>query len=323
MIVVQTPLRISFSGGGTDFEEFYSKEPGAVLSTAINLSVYIIVKERFDDRIYINYSKKEIVDNVDNLEHDLVREAMRMTGVNKGVEITTLADVTSEGSGLGSSSSFTVGLLHALYAYKGELPTAEKLAQEACHIEIDILKHPAGKQDQYIAAYGNLRFIKFNGDIIVEKVELPRGLKQRLSRNLMLFYTGKTRKSGILLESQRNNIEAKHAELIEMRNLAYEAKDCLIRGKLDDFGEILHRGWECKKKLTDKVSNDDIDGMYTRAREAGAIGGKICGAGGGGFLLLYCRPEKQETVRSALNYLTEYAFSLKEDGSKVIFNYQG
>ena len=156
MIVVQTPLRISFCGGGTDFEEFYSKEEGAVLSSAINLSVYIIIKERFDNKVYVNYSRKEIVDNIDNLEHDLVREAMRLTGVKSGVEITTLADVTSEGSGLGSSSSFTVGMLHALYAYKGELPTSEKLAAEACKIEIDTLKHPIGKQDQYIAAFGGL-----------------------------------------------------------------------------------------------------------------------------------------------------------------------
>lgn len=323
MIIVKTPLRISFLGGGTDFEEFYSKQEGAVLSTAINLSVYIIVKERYDNKIYINYSRKEIVDNIDQLEHELAREAMRLSGITSGVEITTLADVTSEGSGLGSSSSFTVGMLHALYGYKGELPTSEKLAGEACNIEIDILNHPIGRQDQYIAAYGNMRFITFNGRIDVEKVELPRELKQRLNRNLMLFYTGKTRRSATILESQRNNIKARWAELTEMKKLAYEARDCLLRGALDDFGEILHRGWEYKKKLTDKVSNGDIDEMYARARQAGAIGGKICGAGGGGFLLLYCRPEKQEEVRNSLGYLNEYTFSLEEDGSKVIFNYRG
>jgi D-glycero-alpha-D-manno-heptose-7-phosphate kinase len=323
MIVVQTPLRVSFLGGGTDFEDFYCKEEGAVLSTAINLSVYIIVKERYDGYIYINYSRKEIVDSIDKLEHELAREALRLTGVKGGIEITTLADVTSEGSGLGSSSSFTVGMLHALYAYKGELPTAERLADEACQIEINKLARPIGKQDQYIAAYGNLRFIRFNGSISAERVELPRDVKQRLNRNLMLFYTGKSRKSATVLGSQKNNIESRRGELAEMRKLAYEAKDCLCRGDLDDFGEILHRGWEFKKRLTDKVSNVDIDEMYSRAREAGAIGGKICGAGGGGFLLLYCRPEKQEDVRRTLSYLTEYTFSLKEDGSKVIFNYQG
>jgi len=323
MIIVQTPLRISFLGGGTDFEEFYSKQEGAVLSTAINLSVYIIVKERFDDFIYINYSKKEIVDNVDKLEHELAREALRLTGVQGGIEITTLADVTSEGSGLGSSSSFTVGMLHALYAYKGELPTAERLADEACKIEISILGRPIGKQDQYIAAYGNMRFITFNGRIDVERIELPRELKQRLNRNLMLFYTGKTRKSATVLESQKNNIESRREELGEMRRLAYEARDTLLHGSLDSFGEILHYGWEYKKKLTDKVSNSDIDEMYSLARQAGAIGGKICGAGGGGFLLLYCRPERQEDVRRALSNLREYSFNLQEDGSKVVFNYRG
>ncbi len=323
MIVVQTPLRISFLGGGTDFEGFYSKEEGAVLSTAINLSVYIIVKRRFDGRIYVNYSRKEIVDNIDELEHELVREAMRLTGVRGGIEITTLADVTSEGSGLGSSSSFTVGMLHALYAYKGELPTAERLAREACQIEIDILGRPIGKQDQYIAAYGGMRFIKFNGCIDVQRLELDGDLKQRLNRNLLLLYTGKTRKSASVLESQRSNIESRRAELREMKKLAYEAAGCLTQGKVDNFGEIMHCGWEFKKRLTDAVSNTDIDDMYTRARKAGAIGGKICGAGGGGFLLLYCRPESQEQVRQALPDLQEYNFRLKEDGSKVIFDYQG
>jgi len=193
MIVVQTPLRISFLGGGRDFEEKYAKEGGAVLSTAINLSVYIIVKERYDDFIYINYSKKEIVDKIEKIEHELAREAMRLVGIPGGVEITTLADVTSEGSGLGSSSSFTVGMLHALYTYKGELPTAETLAEQACRIEIDTLGRPIGKQDQYIAAYGNMRFIKFhNSSIAVEKVQIDKETKKCLNRNLLLFYTGRS-----------------------------------------------------------------------------------------------------------------------------------
>lgn len=324
MIVVQTPLRISFLGGGTDFEDYYAKEGGAVLSTGINLSVYIIVKKRYDDFIYINYSKKEIVESVNRIEHELAREAMRMTGIESGVEITTLADVTSEGSGLGSSSSFTVGLLHALYAYKGELPTAQLLAEQACNIEIDILHRPIGKQDQYIAAYGNMRFIEFHDSTIcLEKVQIDKETKQRLNRNLLLFYTGRSRKSDTILESQKNNIEARRNELSEMKKLAFEARDCLLKGALDDFGEILHQGWEYKKQLTDNVSTTEIDNYYALARQAGAIGGKICGAGGGGFLLLYCRPEKQEEVRRSLNLLREYSFNLKEDGSKVIFNYQG
>jgi D-glycero-alpha-D-manno-heptose-7-phosphate kinase len=324
MIVVQTPLRISFLGGGTDLKDYYAKEGGAVLSTAISLCVYIIVKKRFDDKIYVNYSKKEIVDNVDSLEHELVREAMHLTGVRSGIEITTLADITSEGTGLGSSSSFTVGMLHALYAYQGELPTAEKLADEACRIEIDVLQHPIGKQDQYIAAYGNMRFIKFEkSSVSVEKVELPSEIKQRLNRNLMLFFTGKHRRSSTILESQKENINQRLTELTAMKQLAYEARECLQKGELDNFGEILHRGWEYKKTLTEKVSNSDIDRDYALARQAGAIGGKLCGAGGGGFLLIYCRPEKQEEVRYSLKHLTEYTFNFQQDGSKVIFNYQG
>jgi len=323
MIVVQTPLRISFLGGGTDFEDYYAREGGAVLSTAINLSVYIIVKERYDDFIYINYSRKEIVESVSKLDHDLAREAMRLVGIDRGVEITTLADVTSEGSGLGSSSSFTVGMLHALYAYKGELPTARDLSEQACRIEIDILKRPVGKQDQYIAAHGGLRFITFNDTIDIQRVELPKETKQRLNRNLMLFYTGKSRKSSTVLESQKNGIDTHLAELAEMKKMAYEARDCLQQGALDDFGEILHRGWEFKKRLTDRVSSSEIDTFYSLARRAGAIGGKICGAGGGGFLLVYCRPENQEYVRRALGCLREYTFRLQEDGSKVVFNYQG
>ena len=249
---------------------------------------------------------------------------MSLLGVNHGIEITTLADITSEGSGLGSSSSFTVGMLHALHAYKGDLPTADDLASQACKIEIDTLKRPIGKQDQYIAAYGGLRFITFNGHgIHAERVELSREMKQRLNRNLMLFYTGLNRKSATVLESQKNNIGSRIYELGRMKKFAFEACQCLRNGAFDDFGEIMHQGWEYKKTLAEKVSNTDIDSYYTAARNAGAIGGKICGAGGGGFLLVYCKPEKQDAVREALKPLREYAFNLKDDGSKVIFNYQG
>jgi len=323
MIVVQTPLRVSFAGGGTDFEDYYVKEGGAVVGTAINLSVYAILKERYDNRIYVNYSRKEIVDSIDALEHSLVREAMRLTGVSHGIEVTTLADVTSEGSGLGSSSSFTVGMLHSLYTYRGELPTAEQLADEACKIEIDILKRPIGKQDQYYAAYGGLRFFTFNGSgVSVERIDLQKDVKQRLNRNLMLFYTGLTRQSSSVLEAQKDNIDARMKELAELKKLAYEVRDSLTGGNLDYFGELLHRGWEIKKKLAEKVSNSSIDIWYEKARAAGAIGGKICGAGGGGFLLVYCRPEKQEAVRIAMRPLAEYDFGIHEDGSKVIFNYR-
>ena len=322
MIVVQTPLRMSFAGGGTDFDEFYLSHGGAVISTAIDKYVFIIVKERFDDLICLNYTKRERVERVDDLQHELVREAMRMTGVSKGVEITTLADIPAEGTGLGSSSSVTVGLLQALYTYQGELTTAKKLAEEACRIEIDILKHPIGRQDQYIAAYGNLRFITFSdAGVEVEKVELPPEEKRRLNDALLCFYTGVTRKAREILEEQKANINDRLNVLGEMKKLAFQAKGAIMRGAFDEFGEILHSSWELKKTLASKITNPQIDEWYEAARKVGAIGGKITGAGGGGFLLLYCPKEKQDAVRKTLK-LRELPFRFESDGSKVIFNYR-
>jgi D-glycero-alpha-D-manno-heptose-7-phosphate kinase len=323
MIVVQTPLRISFLGGGTDFEDFYLNHGGAVLSTAIDKYVFVIVKERFDDMIYVNYSKKEIVDSFDKLEHELVREAMRITEVTKGVEITTLADVPAHGTGLGSSSSLTVGLLQALYAYRGELKTAETLAREACRIEIDTLGKPIGRQDQYIAAYGNMRFITFNNSgIELQKIELPPEDKRRLSENLLLFYTGLATNSTEVLTEQKANIDDHRETLSQMRGFAFEAKDVILAGAFDELGKLLDRSWKLKKQLASKISNAKIDEMYEAARRAGAIGGKIAGSGGGGFLLLYCPKERQDEVRRALKGLTELPFHFEPDGSKVIFNYR-
>jgi D-glycero-alpha-D-manno-heptose-7-phosphate kinase len=322
VIVVQTPLRISFVGGGTDFDEFYSSHGGAVISTAIDKYVFVVVKERFDDLIYLNYTRREQVERVDDIRHELIREAMRITGVSKGIEITTLADVPAEGTGLGSSSSVTVGVLQALYAYQGELRTAETLAQEACRIEIDILKHPIGRQDQYIAAYGNLRFITFSdAGIEVEKVELSPEAKRRLNDNFLCFYTGMTRKASEILEEQKANINDRLKGLVEMKRLAFRAKGAVMQGAFDELGEILHSSWELKKTLASKITNPQIDERYEAARKAGAIGGKITGAGGGGFLLLYCPKEKQDAVRRALK-LRELPFRFEPDGSKVIFNYR-
>ncbi len=323
MIVVETPLRLSFLGGGTDFDDFCLNYGGAVLSTAINKCIYIIVKERFDDMVYVNYSQKEIVTSVDELKHELVRETMKMTGVEKGIEITTLADVPSEGTGLGSSSAITVGLLQALYAYQGQIVPAAVLAEKACQIEIDILEKPIGRQDQYISAYGNMRFITFSdGDIEVEKIELPPEDKRRLSDALLLFYTGIARKSSDILSEQKTNINQQRTTLLEMKKLAFQARDAIVEGAFDEFGEIMHRGWELKKSLASKISSSQIDEIYLAARNAGAIGGKITGAGGGGFLLLYC-PEKQDEVRRSLKGLRELPFHFQPDGSKVIFNYRG
>ena len=323
MIIVQSPLRISFLGGGTDFEDFYLKHGGAVLSTAINKYVFVIVKERFDDMIYVNYSKKEIVDSIDKLEHDLVREAMRITGVTKGIEITTLADVPAHWCGLGSSSSVTIGLLQAFYTYQGESQTAEVLAREACQIEIDTLGKPIGKQDQYIAAYGNMRFITFNnGAIKLEKIHLSSEDKRGLNENLLLFYTGLATSSYEILSEQKANINGRLEILSEMRGLAFEAKDAILAGAFDELGKLLDRSWKLKKQLASKISNSKIDEIYKAALKAGAIGGKISGSGGGGFLLVYCPKERQDEVRKALKGLGELPFRFEQDGSKVIFNYR-
>lgn len=323
MIIVEAPLRLSFLGGGTDFEDFYLKHGGAVLSSAINKRIYIIVKERFDDMIYVNYSQKEIVDDVGKLKHDLVREAIRLSGITRGIEITTLADVPSEGTGLGSSSALTVGLLQALYAYQGITVTAATLAEEACHIEVEILGRPIGRQDQYIAAYGNTQFITFNGNgIKMEPVPVSPEDKRKLSDSLLLFYTGNGRRSSDILAEQKSNIGKQISTLNQLKVLAYKAREALCEGSLDELGEIMHQGWELKKGLASKITNPLIDDVYQRARRAGAIGGKISGAGGGGFLLLYCRREKQDDVRQAVNGLRELPFRFQPDGSKVIFNYQ-
>ena len=322
MIITQTPLRISFAGGGTDFEEFYRKDGGCVISSAIDKYIYVIVKERFDDKIRVGYSTTEMVDSVDEIQHELVREAMRKVGISKGIEIATMADVPSEGSGLGSSSSVTIGLLNALYAYKGEAQPAEKLAREACEIEINTLGKPIGKQDQYIAAYGGLRVFCFNpdGGVDVQTVALDEDLRRQLGEGLMLFFTGTTRQSSVILSEQRVNIESRREVLCEMKSQVSSMRECIESGRLNKLGRILHEGWECKKRLAGAISNGQIDEMYEKAIDAGAVGGKVAGAGGGGFLLLCCPPDRQESVRKALQGMKELAFRLERDGAKIIFN---
>ncbi len=325
MIIVQTPLRISFAGGGTDLKDFWKEEEGWVVSSAIDKYVYVIVKERFDDKIYVNYSEKEIVDSVDEIQHELVREAMKMTGIAYGIEITTLADIPSDGgSGLGSSSSVTVGLLNAFYAFKGIQQPAELLAQQACQIEIDILGKPIGKQDQYIAAYGGLRFFKFqkNGHVDVEKLPVYNENYRKMGSNLMLFYTGITRSADKILKSQKENTADKIDFLKTIKYQAAEIREYLLTNQFDRMGEVLRKTWECKKQLANGITLPEIESMYRKALEAGALGGKISGAGGGGFLLLYCPREKQNQVREVLKNYREFPFLLEQDGSKVIFNYR-
>ena len=290
MIITQTPLRIGLLGGGTDLPDYYREHGGRVLNCAIDKYIYVIVKQRFDDDIYVNYSKKEIVSTIDDLEHELVREAMRMTGVVKGVEITTLADIPSAGSGLGSSSAVTVGLLNALFAYQGHQVSAEELAERACTIEIERCGKPIGKQDQYIAAFGGIRDIRFGPgeEVVAEELGLSAAERRALQHQIMLFYTGITRSADTILAEQNANIAATRPQLDLLRDLAGFAVDRLRSGDVDAIGPALRESWEAKRKLASGVSNGQIDDAVGRALDAGATGAKLTGAGGGGFLLVIC-----------------------------------
>ncbi len=322
MVITQTPLRISFAGGGTDLEAYYRHEDGMVISSTIDKYIFVIIKERFDNRIVLNYSRNETVDHVDEIKHELIREAMKKTGIDNGVEISTLADIPSEGSGLGSSSSLVVGLLNAFYQFQGEQVPAEQLAREACEIEIDICKKPIGKQDQYIAAYGGIRTIVFHkdGSVDVEKLVLNDTNWRRFGSNLLLFYTNTTRKSSDILTEQREQTAGHLEVLAEMKNQVPKVKESILSDTFHAVGRNLHHGWELKKRLASRISNTQIDEVYKRALDAGALGGKISGAGGGGFLLLYVPREQQDSLRYALKGLAELPFFLEQDGSKVIFN---
>jgi D-glycero-alpha-D-manno-heptose-7-phosphate kinase len=323
LIIVQSPLRISLFGGGTDFPDFFHQEGGCVLSTAIDKYIFVVIKQRYDDLLRVGYTRTELVDSVEKIEHELIRQALIKTGISKGVEITTMGDIPA-GSGLGSSSTVTVGALHAMYAYLNESVPASRLANEACDIEIKELNKPIGIQDQYISAFGNLRFIKFHTDgvVHVENVDMDPMIKKRLNENLLIFFTGITRKASSILTEQQSNIEQHRTILREMKSIAHEALSELVSGNIDAIGYLLDKSWKLKKQLSSRINNGYIDELYQAGLSAGALGGKISGAGGGGYLLLYCPYEKRDSVRRALSSLKELPFQLEPDGSKVIFNYQ-
>lgn len=323
LIITQTPLRISFFGGGTDFPEFYRYEEGCVLSTAINKYIYVNIKDRFDDLVRVGWTKTELVSDINAIEHELVREALRLTGLKHRVEISTMADIPSAGSGLGSSSAVTVGVLNAIHTYLNQICAADTLAQEACQIEINALGKPIGKQDQYIVSYGGLRFIRFSAEdkVVIETIDLGGDEHRRFSQHLMLFYTGLTRRAETILSEQQSNISKRRATLRRLREFAYAGREFLATCDYQEFGNLLHESWQHKKELASQISNPTIEAMYETARRYGAIGGKITGAGGGGFLLLWCPPEMQDRVRAALAPSLELPVRLEPTGSKVIFNY--
>jgi D-glycero-alpha-D-manno-heptose-7-phosphate kinase len=323
MIISRTPFRISFAGGGTDLPAFYRRGGGAVTSAAIDKYMFLTVNRAFDHRIRVAYAQTEIVEHAAEVRHPLVREALKLTGIDHGVEITSVADIPAQ-SGLGSSSSFTVGLLNALHAFKGEHASAEQLAREACRIEIELLQEPIGKQDQYIAAYGGLRHFQFNADesVFVDPVITPPEARQALADQLLMFYTGKTRKASDILTQQKQTTSAgeKQAALEKMRAQAVAIRDVLRRGgDLREFGRLLHEGWLLKRSLVSAISNPDIDAHYERARAAGALGGKLLGAGGGGFLLFFVERARQSAVREALRELSELKFTLESEGCKIVY----
>jgi D-glycero-alpha-D-manno-heptose-7-phosphate kinase len=324
MVIVKTPLRLSFVGGGSDIQDYYQQKSGKVICTAIDKFVYAIVKERFDDLIYINYSKKECVEKVSDVRHDLVREAMLLTGVRRGIEITTLADIPSTGSGLGSSSSITVALLHALYAYRNTLVTAERLAMEACRIEIDILGKPIGKQDQYAAAYGGVNKFIFRSDDVTERIPIAIKStdKRKFASSLLLYYTGITRSADAILSRQKANFI--HADKLDtmdkMVALVDPFTEAMEKADIHACGRYLAENWKLKQNMATGISTPEIQAMYETALSAGALAGKIAGAGGGGFLLLIVPRERQNQVFEAMKGYRELPFMIEESGSKVIFD---
>ena len=321
MIITRTPFRISFAGGGSDIVSFYGRHGGCVLSTAINKYMYISVHPSFDrQQTVLKYSKTEIAKNIDEIEHQYFKQVLTNLNVN-GVEIVSTADIPS-GTGLGSSSSFTVGLLHALYCYKGKYVSKERLASEACDVEIEQLKNPIGKQDQYAAAYGGLNFIEFrcDGSVVVEPVIMSNESLRKLEKNLMMFYTGQLHSASTILKEQTRNITAGDREVnqLKMCRLAKELREELQSGNIDAMGEILHKNWLLKKTLANGISNLVIDEAYEKALAAGAVGGKLLGAGGGGFLLFYVPVNKQDLVKKAIG-LPQMPIVFDRQGSSVIY----
>jgi D-glycero-alpha-D-manno-heptose-7-phosphate kinase len=323
VIISRTPLRISFAGGGSDLPAFYRREPGAVVATAINKYLYITVNKKFDERIRASYSITEMVDRVDDLRHELIRETLRLVGIAGGIEITSISDIPSRGTGLGSSSAYTVGLLHALHAYTGRHVGAKRLAEEACEVELARCGKPIGKQDQYIAAYGGLQFLRFEEDgVSAEPVITSAEFRRTLQAHLLLLYTGVTRSADAILSEQGRGLDedaSVRADTAKMRDLAIDLRAALLDRRLDAVGEILHAGWILKRGLAPGITSPDIDAWYDRARDAGALGGKLLGAGGGGFLLLLAPPERHATIAHALPGLRPVPFRFEPEGSRIIY----
>ena len=324
MIISKTPMRMSFAGGGSDLRAYYQNGYGAVISTAIDKYMYVTVNEKFDDYIRVGYSKTEMVHNIEDIKHNIIREALKLVGgIKRRIDIVYMADVMplQYGTGLGVSSSIAVGTLNALYAYKGQHVSAKTLAEQACKIEIEILGFPIGKQDQYAAAYGGFNYIQFNadGDVFVDPVILNKETKRQLNNNLLMFYIGMNNESHTVLTEQKRYTEKNIDIISKMVELSNVLKDNLNNNNISEFGSILHKGWMYKQKLASKITNSIINKYYEKAKTAGAIGGKVLGSGGGGFLLFYCEEKNHKRVREALSDLREMQFNFEPQGSKIIY----
>lgn len=329
LVVTRTPLRVSFVGGGTDLPAFYEKDGGAVVSTAVNRYVYVTVKrhsELFFEPIRLNYSKSEEVDFIDEIENHIARECLRFLEIEPPIYISTVGDVPAS-TGLGGSSAFAVGLLNALHAYKGERVSAGQLAEEACHIEIDRLGEPIGKQDQYAAAFGGLNLFSFkpDGGVTVEHQRGRNADLQRIFDSMMMFWTGHQRDASGVLSEQRENTDRKRDRLRRMHQQAHDLHEALDDGRVgvEELGGILDEGWRLKRELASGITNPQIDRWYDAALEAGAEGGKLCGAGGGGFLLFMVPPERQDAVRRTLDELMELPMRYESHGSQVVIPFNG
>ena len=321
MIISQTPYRVSFAGGGTDLPAFYRQGYGAVLSTTIDQHIYVTIHRRFEPTIRVSYSRTEVATTLDDIKHELVREAMRLVEIDEPLEITTIGDVPA-GTGMGSSSSLTVGLLNTLYGYRHRVVSPQLLAEQACQIEIAKLKKPIGRQDQYAAAFGGLNYMRFNPDhtVDVEPVPCRAETLVELEQRVLLVYTGQTRNADQILERQADETGRRLNVLRSMRDLAGTMRHTLTgEGNIDEFAALLHESWELKRSLGCGISDERIDDWYTAARRAGAMGGKLLGAGGGGFLLLVAPPWRHRAIREALGRPRELPFRVARHGSRNIF----
>ncbi len=328
IVVTRTPLRVSFAGGGTDLAGYYERDYGAVLSTAIDKYIYVTVKrhsELFNEPIRVNYSSTEQVDTIDEIKNNIARESLRLLKVEPPIYISTVGDLPAS-TGLAGSSAFAVGLLNALHSYRGERVSPGQLAEEATHLEIDILKEPIGKQDQYAAAFGGLNFFRFNpgGAVTVEPVRVRNDFLDQLFDHILMFWTGLQRDASSVLSEQKQNIPDKLKFLDEMRAHAHQLHQLVARGEFDAqaFGQVLDESWRLKRQLASSISSKTIDTLYEKAMAAGAEGGKICGAGNGGFLLFIARPERQAAVRQALGGLIEVPIRFEVHGSRVLMPFE-